>query len=401
MKHEQPKHRLAKHRAARRIGVRRPVVMATVGTLALAGIAGGGTGVALMGAEKSNPAPVTSQASGSSTVGESASSTAPLGAPAEVIDVAAADATRGLGSVEPDSWEQIPQAALAAYQRSAGVLAEADRRCHVEWTVLAAIGRVLTDHGEKGEHRLTGEGLTQPALIGKALRDRKGRKVADTDAGQLDGDRRHDRTVGPMLLDPTTWSSVGVDGDNDGDRNPQDVDDAALSVAVLLCSGREDLRDAGGVRSALERVNSDAAFVAAVVEIEAAYREDLKGEDPVVIEPDQSVVDAVTNTPKPDRTPKPDDEPGDDKTPKNDDDPDEPSWSDGGDPTDDPTEGPSETDTGSPTPTEPTSPTSTPDVSTSSPSATSSDTSDTASPSGTSSSAPTSAASSLSALPSP
>ena len=73
----------------------------------------------------------------------------------------------------------------------------------------------------------------------------------DTDAGQYDNDTRFDRAVGPMQFIPSTWSVVGVDGDSDGTRNPQDIDDAALATAVYLCSGDDDLspRRASGPRS--------------------------------------------------------------------------------------------------------------------------------------------------------
>ena len=341
MSRAQPRHKQSKHKAPRAALVRRPVVLATLGTFAVVGIAGGGTAVALMSSDEGEPPSAAS--STTDTSADESSSATPLRKPAEVIDVGEVEQTRGLGSVQPDSWERIPQPALAAYQRTAGVLAEADRKCHAEWTVLAAIGRVLTDHGERRDHQLDDEGMASPAIVGKALRDRKGRKVEDTDAGQLDGDRRHDRTVGPMLLDPTTWSSVGVDGDDDGDRDPQDMDDASLSIAVLLCSGSEDLRDPADLRTALERINSDAAFVSAVVAIDSAYREDLDGEDPVVIEPDPSVVDEVSNGPRPAKT----DEPGEDRTPKGD----EPEGGWTRDPSEDPSDEPSETDSGSPSPT--------------------------------------------------
>jgi hypothetical protein len=360
MPRPQPRHKQAKHKAPRVALVRRPVVLATLGTLAVAAVAGGGTAVALMGADEVPPAAAAGETT-QATTSASSSSAPPLSDPAEVIDVGEIEKTHGIGSVRPDSWEKIPQSALAAYQRTAGVLAEADRKCHVEWTVLAGIGRVLSNHGERKGHTIDDEGVVSPAIVGKALRDRKGRKVEDTDAGQLDGDRRFDHPVGPMLLDPTTWSSVGVDGDNDGDRDPQDMDDAALSIAVLLCSGREDLRDPADLRSALERVNSDPSFVAAVVAIDAAYREDLKGEDPVVIEPDPSTVEDVESS-RPAKT----ETPGDTRTPKGGSD--TPSWNP---PSSGPTEEPSTTDSGSPSPTS-TGSSSTTDASASSSSATSS-----------------------------
>ena len=68
--------------------------------------------------------------------------------------------------------------------------------------------------------------------------------IRDTDAGQFDNDTAYDRAVGPMQFIPSTWSVVGVDADGDGQRNPQDIDDAALATAVYLCSGDDDLSTA-------------------------------------------------------------------------------------------------------------------------------------------------------------
>ena len=44
-----------------------------------------------------------------------------------------------------------------------------------------------------------------------------------------------------MQFIPSTWSIVGVDGDGDGVRNPQDINDAALATGVYLCSGYDSL----------------------------------------------------------------------------------------------------------------------------------------------------------------
>ena len=48
-----------------------------------------------------------------------------------------------------------------------------------------------------------------------------------------------------MQFIPSTWSVVGVDADGDAQRNPQDIDDAALATAVYLCSGDDDLATDG------------------------------------------------------------------------------------------------------------------------------------------------------------
>ena len=74
-----------------------------------------------------------------------------------------------------------------------------------------------------------------------------------------------------MQFIPSTWSVVGVDGDGDGKRNPQDIDDAALATAVYLCSGNEDLSTTAGQRSAVYRYNHSHDYVDLVLSIMQAY----------------------------------------------------------------------------------------------------------------------------------
>jgi hypothetical protein len=97
---------------------------------------------------------------------------------------------------------------------------------------------VLTDHGRAHGSELDSEGVARPAVIGQRLSGRHGTpRVADTDAGLLDRDSKLDRAVGPMLLLPAVWSVVRVDADSGRTAQPQDVEDAALGAAVLLCAG--------------------------------------------------------------------------------------------------------------------------------------------------------------------
>jgi len=172
------------------------------------------------------------------------------------------------------STNGIPSAALSAYQRAAQVIDSADKSCKIDWPLIAAIGRVESNHGRYGGNTLDADGVSRPGIYGIALDGSNGTsKVADSDAGQYDNDPRLDRAVGPMQFIPSTWSVVGVDGDGDGRRNPQDIDDAALATAVYLCSGDEDLSSAAGQRSAVYRYNHSQDYVDLVLSIMAAYAE--------------------------------------------------------------------------------------------------------------------------------
>jgi hypothetical protein len=87
----------------------------------------------------------------------------------------------------------IPPAMLALYVSAA-------QRCPgLPWQVLAAIGKVETDHG-------------------------RGAMVSPAGA------------EGPMQFMPATWAEYGVDGDGDGVASIWDAADAVPAAADLLCA---------------------------------------------------------------------------------------------------------------------------------------------------------------------
>ncbi len=185
-----------------------------------------------------------------------------------------APGVRGDGArvVSTASTSGIPSAALAAYQRAETVINAADKSCHLSWQLIAAIGRVESDHGRTNGNTLDAKGIARPGIYGVALDGRHGTsRITDTDAGQYDSDARFDRAIGPMQFIPSTWSVVGVDADGDGQRNPQDIDDAALATAVYLCSGNDDLATPAGQRGAVYRYNHSSSYVDLVLSIMTAY----------------------------------------------------------------------------------------------------------------------------------
>ena len=166
----------------------------------------------------------------------------------------------------------IPAPALAAYQRGAQIIDAADKSCNIPWELIAAIGRVESDHGRYGGNSLTENGVSKPGIYGIALNGKNGTQaINDTDGGQLDKDTVFDRAVGPMQFIPSTWQVVKVDADGDSERNPQDMDDAALATAVYLCSGKDNLSTRKGQEAAVYRYNHSQDYVNLVLRIMEAY----------------------------------------------------------------------------------------------------------------------------------
>jgi membrane-bound lytic murein transglycosylase B len=203
--------------------------------------------------------------------------------PSQAIEAPASVSSRG-GQVAPAvngnaeqivstaSTSEIPSAALAAYQRAETVINAADKTCNLTWQLVAAIGRVESNHGRANNNQLNSDGVATPGIYGLALNGKHDTAVIrDTDAGQFDDDAAYDRAVGPMQFIPSTWSVVGVDADGDAQRNPQDIDDAALATAVYLCSGNDDLATTQGQHAAVYRYNHSSAYVDLVLSIMAAY----------------------------------------------------------------------------------------------------------------------------------
>ncbi|RLV49112.1 hypothetical protein D9V37_11120 [Nocardioides mangrovicus] len=157
---------------------------------------------------------------------------------------------------ENAAYENVSEQALSAYQRAAQVIDTADPSCRLSWTLLAALGDVEARYG----------------AFGPVLNGRNGRiTVPDTDGGQIDGNPRFDRAVGPMQLLPSTWSQVAVDADGDGKRDPQDLDDAALGAAVYLCGNDDDLGTRQGKKSAVFRYNHSRPYVLFVLALSHRY----------------------------------------------------------------------------------------------------------------------------------
>jgi hypothetical protein len=136
----------------------------------------------------------------------------------------------------------ISPLAVQAYGYAELVLAQTTPNCRLSWTTLAAIGYVESRHGQANGATLGPDARALPEIIGDPLDGQGGRsRIMDTDRGLYDRDTVYDRAIGPMQFIPTTWQEIGADADNDGRKDPHDLDDAALAAGNYLCKGNRNL----------------------------------------------------------------------------------------------------------------------------------------------------------------
>ncbi len=160
--------------------------------------------------------------------------------------------------------------ALDAYFNAEAWMDKSQPSCGITWQTIGAIGLVESRHGTYGGDRLLPDGRTQFQIIGATLDgstvDNFGDPVAaiaDTDGGVYDGDPVNDRAVGPMQFIPQTWRKWSVDADGDGRRDPNDIDDAAVATARLLCANGP-IRSTAQWDAAIYSYNQSSTYVTRV-----------------------------------------------------------------------------------------------------------------------------------------
>ncbi len=166
----------------------------------------------------------------------------------------------------------IPEIALRAYRAAQATMAATDPGCGLRWSLVAAIGRVESNHGRFGGAQLRADGTTTRPIRGIPLDGRPGvATIRDTDNGALDGDSVYDRAVGPMQFIPSSWRFAGADGNGDGREDPDNIFDAALAAAGYLCAGDTDLRDPDQRAAAVFRYNHSDEYVSVVLALAEQY----------------------------------------------------------------------------------------------------------------------------------
>jgi len=98
------------------------------------------------------------------------------------------DALKQPGLDLPSGPLGIPGVMLSAYQRAATLLATQIPNCHMDWPLLASIGRIESNHARGGQVQANGD--TIHPILGPVLNGGGFASIADTDGGTLDGDNR-------------------------------------------------------------------------------------------------------------------------------------------------------------------------------------------------------------------
>jgi Transglycosylase SLT domain len=232
--------------------------------------AGATAGMLPMGAELDGMLPVQDDAALDGFLDPELLEAVPVGASSVAEPVRAVLSSEEV--IETLGENGIPSVAVDAYMEAADTLAVDDPTCGIRWTLLAAIGRVESNHGRFGGTQLRDDGYGTKPIRGIPLDGRPNvALIRDTEGGELDGDTTYDRAVGPLQFIPSTWKSVGVDANDDGKRDPNNIFDAALGAAVYLCRGDADLRDVDARAQAVRRYNNADEYVRVVLNLADMY----------------------------------------------------------------------------------------------------------------------------------
>ncbi|WP_182354499.1 hypothetical protein [Flaviflexus huanghaiensis] len=185
----------------------------------------------------------------------------------------------GVAGLAEDDWVArtaegtgIPERALRAYGGVDVAFAADLPGCRLDWATLAGIGYVESRHGLLLGGQINEDGQQTPPIVGIPLDGTRTAEVPDTDGGVLDGDTEWDRAVGPMQFIPSTWGGFGADGNLDGIEDPQNIDDAALAAARLLCRVGGDLGEPDNWIAAVDSYNRSVEYNNEVASAVDRYR---------------------------------------------------------------------------------------------------------------------------------
>ncbi|HEX7133170.1 MAG TPA: lytic murein transglycosylase [Iamia sp.] len=160
----------------------------------------------------------------------------------------------------------FPLVVLDAYFKAAETMSLLAPGCGISWWAMAGIGKIESRHGTYAGAVVRADGSLTKPIIGIPLTGAGGTAaIGDSDGGLIDGDPTVDRAAGPMQFIPQTWAAYGVDGDQNGRIEIQNIYDAAASAARYLCAAAGSMADVGGLQRGYFAYNHSAAYVSSVL----------------------------------------------------------------------------------------------------------------------------------------
>ncbi len=161
---------------------------------------------------------------------------------------------------------EFPLVVLEAYWKAAETMRLLAPGCGIQWWALAGIGKIESGHGTYAGSEVRADGSLTKPIIGIPLTGANGTAaIGDSDGGLIDGDPGVDRAAGPMQFIPQTWRAYGVDGDQNGRIEIQNIYDAAAGAARYLCAAAGSMADVAGLQRGYFAYNHSAAYVSSVL----------------------------------------------------------------------------------------------------------------------------------------
>ncbi|WP_225822526.1 lytic transglycosylase domain-containing protein [Streptomyces naphthomycinicus] len=164
----------------------------------------------------------------------------------------------------------IPATVLDAYKKAEAELRSSKPGCNLPWQLLAAIGNVESGQARGGQ--VDANGTTLHRILGPQLDGNGFALIADTDDGAYDGNSAYDQAVGPMQFIPSTWAWAGRDGNGDGEKDPNNIYDAALAAGHYLCRNSWDMSTEDGLHRAILSYNNSQDYLDLVLNWMEYYR---------------------------------------------------------------------------------------------------------------------------------
>lgn len=161
------------------------------------------------------------------------------------VPVAATNGATGTPDPAAAGSLGIPAPVLDAYKKAADIKNKQMPSCHIDWSLIAAVGKVESDHAAGG--KVDADGRTRGNIEGPST--------------------PYGTAKGPMQFLDSSWAIFGADGNGDGVKDPHNIYDASLAAANHLCgSGGGNLQNPENLRKGIYGYNRADWYVKKIID---------------------------------------------------------------------------------------------------------------------------------------